>query len=364
MTDTVRRPRFGLKALLLTASLFVLLPATDASAGRLLVTGHDWDYHCGTSTEGGSQCHYTKVGVKFVRAGSAKKVLILDRADFDLSNALDNAFGADIPRRIIEPTSDAWDTVRLTPKKFSAILIASDESCGGCDLNPGGTTVDSQAINSRKGAIKRFFNKGGGIMVGAGADHGDGDPTTGPDNFYNFVPIPVGGQEVTDPFCLTNVGIKLGFHDQDCPNPARHNGTEDDINCCPTHNSFSNPDPGSALKVAERDANGFAETMIARGKIRGDKIVQDMRLTVKPKEAPEGKRTCFRFRVRSEGDPVRRATVKFGGKKGKTNARGRVTICTTFGESGRQTARATKRGFAPASTRVRIFPSGAEPCRC
>lgn len=360
MSSGVRNfPRLGLKALFLTTILFVLVPASEAFAGRLLVTGHDWDLHC----SGGSQCHYTEVGVNFVRGDSNKKVLVVDQPDFDVDVALDNAFGTDFPRKVVTPTSAEWRTMNLTTRKFSAILIASDASCGGCDLNQSGLE-DSRAINKRKKAIKNFFNDGGGIMVGAGAQHGDGNEAD--DIYYNFVPIPVGGVAVTPPFCLTNIGIALGFHDQSCPDPSKRNGTEDDINCCPTHNSFKKPPRGSALKIAEKDSEGFAETLIARGVIRGGEIVTEdpqLRLTVRPRQTVEDERTCFTFRVTSEGDPIRGATVKFGGKREKTNRRGKTTICRTFGDPGRERARATKRGFDPDRTSVRVIPAGPSTCR-
>ena len=43
---------------------------------------------------------------------------------------------------------------------------------------------DSAAINGRVGAIKAFFDNGGGLYVGAGADNGDGH---GGDVYYEFI---------------------------------------------------------------------------------------------------------------------------------------------------------------------------------
>lgn len=354
-------PGRGLKALLLLTLLFVLVPASNASAGKLLVTGHDWDLHCRFD----SQCHYTKVGVNFVRGDSNKKVLVVDQPDYDIDVALDNAFSKSFPRKIVEPTSAEWETINLTPSKFSAILIASDTSCGGCDLNQVGVE-DSEAINARKGDIKRYFNRGGGVMVGAGASHGDGnDPD---DIYYDFMPIPVGGVPVSPPFCLTNLGIDLGFHDQECPDASKHNGTQDDINCCATHNSFKKPPKRSALRIAEKDSEGFAETLVATGRIKGGEIVDEepkpeLRVTVRPKRATEDDRTCFEFTVTSEGDRVRNATVKFGGDRNDTNRHGKTTICETFDDPGRERARASKGGFRPDSTSVRIVPAEPEECR-
>jgi hypothetical protein len=343
MTNTSRRPRrLGLKVLLLAASAFAVLPATDAFAGRLLVTGHDWDYHC----TGGAQCHYTKVGVKFVRAGSTKKVLVLDTAANEVSTALNNAFSPGFPRRVVAPTSAEFKTMSITTKKFSAILVASDASCGGCDLNQVGTE-DSDAIFARRHAIAKFFNAGGGIMTGAGGPaHGSGTGTAGA--YYRFVPIPVGGEPVSAPFTLTKVGKQIGFKDD-----ATHN----DINCCPTHNSFKKPGKNSALKIAEKDSQGFAETLVAKGKISGGQIVSGggaLKITVDPRRTREDRPTCFAFKVTSDGKAVRRATVHFGGTEEKTNRRGRTQICKTFADPGRRSAKATKKGFTPDRVGIRV----------
>ena len=350
-----------LKGALLSTLLIMLIPASQAFAGKLLVTGHDWDLHC----SGGQQCHYTKVGVNFVRGNSEKKVLVVDQPDYDVDVALDNAFNKSFPREIVEPTSAAWRNAKLTPKKYSAILIASDTTCGGCDLNQNGLE-DSKAINKRKNDIKRYFNKGGGIMVGAGASHGDGNDAD--DIYYNFLPIPVGGQAVSAPFCLTDLGIDLGFHDQLCPRESQRNGSQNDINCCATHNSFNKPKKSSALEIAEKDSEGLAETLVAVGNIRGGNIVDDepkpkLRLKVNPKQATAGDRTCFKFTVTSEGDRVRGSTVKFGGERSRTNKHGKTTICHTFGSPGRERARASKGGYRGDRANVRITPAGPAPCR-
>jgi uncharacterized repeat protein (TIGR01451 family) len=272
---------------LITAALMVVLPATAAQAGRLIVTGHDADFHC----SGGSQCHFVEVATNYVRNGApdpTKPVLILDNdqdqgegsGEYDFVDALDNAFGAGVvPYVVFEPQSAAWAAEPLTTDRYSAILVASDESCGGCDLNPNGDTADSDAINARKGDIETFFNAGGGIYANAGATHADGDPSD-PDVFYNFVPIPVGGVQVNPPFCLTPEGAALGFEDTRCPDESKRVGTRDDINCCPTHNSFAEPDAGTALKVSERDSENFPETLFAEGIISGGQIVQPADLAI------------------------------------------------------------------------------------
>jgi hypothetical protein len=242
-----------------------LLLAAPAMAGRLVATGHDADLHC----SGGSQCGYVRTAVNWVRAGApdpAKPVLVLDNGSI-VSNALDRAFGAGVvPRTVVDPATPAFTSTPLSPANFSAMIVASDITCGGCDLNTSSTTPQSDAIKARAGDVATFFNAGGGIIALAGASHGGAVPgTTGLENrYYEFVPLPLGGAPVSPPFTLTPVGTSIGFTD---------NMGDSDINCCPTHNSFNLPPAGSALQVAENDSKGLAETLVADGKISGGGIV-------------------------------------------------------------------------------------------
>ncbi|MEK6230184.1 MAG: hypothetical protein AABM31_12780 [Actinomycetota bacterium] len=272
----------ALRTAVLTAVALALLPAASASAGRLIVTGHDADLHCTL----GSQCHFVEAAVNYVRAGApdpSKPVLVLDRDDLDMVRALDAAFGPGVvPREVVEPRSAPFRTLPLTTARYSAILIASDTTCGGCDLNEFDSTPDSDAINARKAEIASFFNSGGGVYANSGASHGDGLPGSGSDNYYSFLPIQVGGQTVTGPFCLTAVGASIGLEDPaGCPDASRHRGTRDDINCCATHNSFGRPPAGSALRVAETDVgidgavgpDDVPQTLVADGIASGGAIL-------------------------------------------------------------------------------------------
>jgi hypothetical protein len=270
----------------MAALALLVLPTATASAGRLLVTGHDADLHCSS----GSQCHFVEVATSYVRDGApdpSKPVLVLDRQNLDFIVALNNAFGEGVvPTVVMDPRSPQFASAPLTTDRYSAILIASDYTCGGCDLNipEGGEgaseTPDSDAINARSDDIAAFFNAGGGIYANSGASHGDGNEPT--DVYYDFVPLPLGGLPVRGPFCLTSVGASLGFEDQSCPDAARRRGTNNDINCCATHNSFEQPDPTTALEVAEIDVAGdgvvssddVPETLVAEGEIRGGEIVE------------------------------------------------------------------------------------------
>ena len=273
------------------ALAFFALPVSSALAGRLIVTGHDQDEHCtanGPGPEGG--CHFVKVAVDFVRGGApdpSKPVLVLDRdpsggTSLEVVTALDNAYGMGVvPTQVVDPRSAQFASLPITTSSFSAIVVASDNTCGGCDLNTNdagdpNVTPDSDAINARAGDIGNFFNAGGGILAFAGATHGDGDATNGKDDYYGFLPIPLGGKQVQSPFHLTAAGQSLGFEDN-----TNGIGTNNDINCCLTHNSFQPPPSGSPLQISELDSTidpntGNAapapETLFASGQIQGGQL--------------------------------------------------------------------------------------------
>src|SRR5919106_1944651 len=185
-----------------------------------------------------------------------------------------------VPRVVIDPREELAGHPLWTDR-YSAIAIASDLNCGGCDLNElfsrtGGDTPDSDAINARRADIEAFFNAGGGIYANSGASHANGNPDDGADVFYGFLPLPATGAAVQAPFCLTDAGKALGFQDTGCPDPSRHSGdgSIEDINCCATHNSFLLPPADGELRVAETDGQGLAETLFAEGQIRDGVLVR------------------------------------------------------------------------------------------
>jgi hypothetical protein len=292
--------RLVLFAVVIPATFVVFAAFAQAAfAGNFFATGHDQDFHC----SGGSadECAYYKIATSFVRGTSTKPVLILDRdnsttsvpggtgnADrpFEAVQALNLAYSNDTsntptpssPPYVVEDpqglqttiingtpppgitTASKWATTPLENSSgqplFSAIIVASDTNCGGCDLNDltvanggTGTHKDSDAINARTAAITSFFNSGGGLLYLAGADDAfAADGVTGKDVYYASVPLPVGGQPVSPPFTVTAAGAALGI-------------TSAMANCCATHNSFTLPAASSPLKVAETDDAGLAETL-------------------------------------------------------------------------------------------------------
>ena len=304
----------------------------QALAGRLVVTGHDADFHCSLGSDAtGPQCHYVAVVVGYVRAGAPNPtlpVLVLDRGGLEMQKAINNAFGTGtVPMQVVDPRSPEFASMPINVATYSAVAVASDKTCGGCDLNEvDGTTPDSDAINARKADFETFFNAGGGIFAAAGANHGDGDTTTGKDTFYSFLPLPVGGVAVSSPFTLTDVGTSLGLVD----NPDT---SKSDINCCATHNSFKIPSSSSALKVAEKDSKGLAETLVATGKISGGEITPTgappppksiSGVATLPSTKKCLSRRNFRIRLRNpKGYKIVGATVKVNGKTVATRKKGK-----------------------------------------
>jgi hypothetical protein len=222
--------------------------AVPAQAGNLWLTGHDADFHC----SGGAQCNHMGIAANFARQGAPNKalpILVLDsgsevttalgQAAARAKNAVEGA-GAAFPTTVVDPSSPAFATTPISTANWSAIIIASDTLCGGCDND----AADVAAINARTAELQAFFTAGGGLVYLAGS---------GRPGYYDSVPIPATAVAVAPPFTLTPVGVGLGLLDPE------------DTDCCATHNSFNIPPVGGPLQVAEFDSAGFAETLVATG---------------------------------------------------------------------------------------------------
>jgi hypothetical protein len=215
-----------------------------------VATGHDQDFHCFWGST--SECEYLKIVVDKVRAGSTLPILALDQGgtasssspNAELPGALANAgyTGAGEVVTVNPADATAFNAVAFVDGEghpnYSAIITASDETCGGCDDNEAG----ENNINARAKDFETYFNGGGGILALAGASR---FPT-----YYSFVPLKVAATAVAPPFTVTPEGEKLGI-------------TNEMANCCVTHNSFSTPP--SPFVVLENDNAGQAETIAAFG---------------------------------------------------------------------------------------------------
>ena len=239
--------RVGGLAMLAVVALAIAGPASASAAGaNFVATGHDMDYHCYYNDT--SECEYLKIVVDKVRAGSTLPILVIDHG-VEAKGALEHAGYLESEIVAVDPNeATAFNGTAFTDASgnplFSAIIVASDETCGGCDNNEEGETN----INARAADFATFFNHGGGILALAGAERFE--------TFYNFVPLKVGATAVEAPFTVTPEGAGLGIN-------------EEMANCCATHNSFTIP--AAPFVVLEDDSAGNAETIAAFGVAIGEK---------------------------------------------------------------------------------------------
>jgi Putative metal-binding motif len=268
----------------------LLVPVSSATAGRLIETGEVPDVSCVTDSALGG-CHFLRVALDYVRSGApdpSKPILLFDEPPDNMLHAIQAAYGGSPPFSIDEhePRSIDFNTFTITPSQFSAIVVASDYTCGNfaspfvaCgDLNAPPAqcpvvvvppdqsciTPDSNALVEPAGhnAINNFYNLGGGILIGSGGDNGDGHAD---DLYYDFVNAPRGLPFNGDPSTLTPLGRRLGFTSgdighSDCPQEDDGAVTDFQALTCPFNAFFPLP-AGSSLKVAETDNAGDPVTL-------------------------------------------------------------------------------------------------------
>lgn len=156
---------------LLCAAAFCLAVSSPMFAGNIALTGHDDDFHFERSgfsdTAPGAQLNAL---VAFARNGSTLPVLTFD-AGVELTGSLTKL---GIPFTNINPNLGVAASL-FNPTLFSAFVVASDGSCGGCDNSPAGEAN----IAAQSTAINAFLNAGGGIVGLSGA---------GSAGYYDFVP--------------------------------------------------------------------------------------------------------------------------------------------------------------------------------
>jgi hypothetical protein len=249
------RKLFGTTVIVVTALAALLVVGVGSASGksRLFVTGYDPDYHCvGPPVKRAPQkrgvvnpaCDFFAHAVPFVRNGAphpGKPVLVLDHATnsgptggLELEKSLKAEFGPGFPTKVMNPRGAAFRDAKITTRRYSALLVASDYLCGGCDLNGALTTRDSDAIAARHQAIRRFFVDGGGVMALSAGESGDRDRCNA---YYAFSPIhiPCPVTNGTGASTVTPAGQALGFSD---------------ANFGSAHNTYGTPGPTSPLKVA------------------------------------------------------------------------------------------------------------------
>jgi hypothetical protein len=212
----------GLTALAFTATAF-------GAGGNIAITGHDDDFH-------GSVLAIAQINamVTFARAGAptpSKPVLSFDHGS-ELTGRL-TTLG--IPFTNIDPDAGIPAASNFNVATYSAIVVASDLTCGGCD----NTATSITNLTGASAAISAFLNAGGGIVAFAGA----ADAST----YYGFLPASASGSgsPPSTGFVQTPYGATVGI-------PA--------VNGDPTHNFFATP--GTAGVSA---AYGVVETVTVGG---------------------------------------------------------------------------------------------------
>jgi hypothetical protein len=207
------------KQLLISASFCALALALTgpAYAGNIVLTGHDNDFHDrfdDGSIAGSLPGMALAAEVAFARNGSSLPVLTFD-AGTELTTSLT---GLGISFVNVNPSAAINPTV-FNNALYSAFVVASVTSCGGCD----NTAADINNITADSAAIATFFNNGGGIVGLAGAN----DPTA-----YAYVPATAtnpGGSPPTSGYYDTGDSLTDGI-------PA--------VNGDSTHNFFNTPGTG------------------------------------------------------------------------------------------------------------------------
>ena len=227
----------------LLATLFAVGMATPAFATNIALTGHDDDFHCTFGSP--AACTQLAAMLAFARSGAptpSLPVLAFDHGT-ELTGSL-TSLGIAFTR--VDPDVGVPAASLFNVATFSAVVVASDGTCGGCD----NTTVSIANLTAAAAAIAAFGNAGGGIVGLAGASNAS--------TYYGFLPASASGfgSPPSTGYVQTAFGASIGI-------PA--------VNGDPTHNFFFEPGTGgvaAAYGVVERlgsSTTGTAETIACAG---------------------------------------------------------------------------------------------------
>ena len=112
---------------------------------------------------------------------------------------------------------------------------------------------------------------------------------------------------------------------------------------------------------APRDSQGrvLGEALLSSGlpPVRGGSgsTREKLKMTIKPKRVRASLRVRFTFRVTAGGDPVEAARISFGGRKLRTNSRGRARATIRFTKPGLKRGRVGATQLRKGSARVRVL---------
>jgi RHS repeat-associated protein len=216
---------------------WIVAAACQVNGGNIVLTGHDDDFHRGSA----ALAQATGM-LRFARAGApnpSKPVLAFDHGT-ELQSLL-TALGVPFVR--VDPDVGVPSASLFDVAQFSAIVVASDQSCGGCDND----ATSSANIAGAASAIATFFASGGGIVAFAGAHN---------TSYYQFVPASASGfgNPPSTGYVQTAFGASVGI-------PP--------VNGDPTHNFFFTPGTNgvsAAYSVVETlGVGGQIETIACQG---------------------------------------------------------------------------------------------------
>lgn len=214
----------GLAALTFSAIAF-------GAGGNIAITGHDDDLH-------GSVLAMAQLNamITFARAGAPTPSLPV--LTFDHGSQLTGRLTTlGIPFTNIDPDVGVPAASNFNVATYSAIAVASDSTCGGCD----NTALSITNLTGAATAISAFLDAGGGIVAFAGGSRAS--------TYYGFLPASASGSgsPPSTGFVQAAFGATVGI-------PS--------VNGDPTHNFFNAP--GTAGVSA---AYGVVETLGAGGSI-------------------------------------------------------------------------------------------------
>jgi hypothetical protein len=231
-------------------------------------------------------------------------------------------------------------TVYFTPpaKNSDQNLDVLFKATGKCSGTLNGKKI-SDATTKARHTAKAFGGCGGAHTVKTGSG-----TLTFPDGtvvgyLFNFTSM---GTEVTFTFHGMDDGDGSGHGSF----ATQRTGPDVVINCA------GDGTPTAPLDLTLQTESTFVSTRTVPNGPK-PKRRPHLRMRVRPTKSDTGERTTFKFRVRSKGRAVRRATVRFAGERVKTNRRGKARLSLTLHRRGKHTARASKRGYVSARRAVR-----------
>ena len=206
-----------------------------AMAGRIVLTGHDNDFHRSANAVTATTAELDWLGA----TASAKKILVID----DGIEAKSLVGGIEGAGKVVTKSVGSVTAADFDFSTYSSFVVASISTCGGCD-NPPGTGTALAAFST---SIGSFFNAGGGIL---------GLTSVGDPGGFSYVP-----EAATGAFLSALTGFTATVNGlADIPGFTAVNGDF-------THNTFSEPGTGgtsSKYQVAERLGTA-AITLYAEG---------------------------------------------------------------------------------------------------